>query len=118
MLSVRPSWYARQSFWDPRFTFRREHRLRARSQTRFLLCLNVLELRIATAVYNVPADLELAAAISAADTNGDAQNTIELAPGTYLVIGQQIQAVPAKTLVIAGQGSGVIPNPTERATAF
>jgi hypothetical protein len=52
-----------------------------------------------------PGRVGLLSAIADANTNGDTQNTIKLARGTYLVIGQQIHAVPAKTLVIVGQAA-------------
>ena len=99
---------AARSRCDQSFTCWRIHGFRSRSQTRFLLHLDPLEPRIAPAVYNVPADMTLPAAITAADSNTDSENTINVAPGTYQVIGQEIQAPQAKSLVIAGQGSGVI----------
>lgn len=71
------------------------------------LSLEPLEARRCLAVFNVPADMALAAAISTADSNADSNNTINLAAGTYQVTDQVIQASsPSKSLLIAGAGSG------------
>ena len=99
---------AGQTFWDQLIGFGRRRCCRKVLPRCFRPVLLALEDRVAPAVFNVPADVSLTAAIAAADANGDAQNTINLARGTYQVIGQQIQAAPAKTLVIAGQGQGVV----------
>ena len=80
--------------------------------------LELLETRIAPAVFNVPNGPDpgtnigsLGAAIQLADTNDDTTNIINVAPGTYSVINQQISAATSgastKTLTIVGQDQGV-----------
>jgi hypothetical protein len=74
----------------------------------------VLEDRVAPAIFNVPGRSEpgtnvpdLATAIALADSNSDAENIINLAPGNYTVVNQAILAPATKTLSIVGQGPGV-----------
>jgi hypothetical protein len=68
-----------------------------------------LEERWAPAIFNVPAQMSLAAAITAAEAPGaDKVNTINVAPGTYAVTEQLIQLASSSTLSIIGQGTGVI----------
>jgi hypothetical protein len=107
MTAVGPSLHVGPVPWRGWFVFGRKRRLRARRQARAIARLDRLEARVAPAVYDVPGGMSLSAAIAAADANGDAQNTIDVAPGTYAVVGQRIQAASTKSLAIAGQGPGV-----------
>lgn len=107
MNSDRMSWPRSPSFWRRWAALRRENRIRSRLRSRTVIDLDRLEARLAPAVFNVPADYSLAAAITAAESNGDIQNTIQIAPGTYMVVGQEIQAASSKSLTIVGQGPGV-----------
>ena len=89
-----------------------------RSQGPRQLSIEALEARTLLAVFNVPAQMSLAAAISTADSNTDAQNTINLAPGTYAATELVITPNPAvptasggsapQTLSIVGQAASVV----------
>lgn len=87
------------------------------------LFLEVLEDRLAPAIFNLVPEAadgltgSLRWAISQANSNGDASNTINLAAGTYsltdttagnLLIANANGNVPIKTLTIAGQGQVII----------
>jgi hypothetical protein len=95
----------------------------SRRKKTILPFLEGLEIRISPAVFNVVAATadgdpgSLRDAINQADTNGDVNNLINLATGSYsltyqaagaLLIDDQAAGLAAKTLTIAGAGSGTI----------
>jgi hypothetical protein len=82
------------------------------------LCLELLESRIAPAIFNVPSGGTLLAAINTADSNSDSSNLINVAPGSYQVINPLIQANSSKTLVIDGTGPGVILTANQQGRIF
>src|SRR5262249_22223296 len=68
--------------------------------------LEMLEDRLAPALFSVSNGSSLAAAIAASGSNDDTQNVIDLAPGTYSVTGQVIKVASTKTLAIIGPDQG------------
>ena len=86
---------------DTRRSARKSSRRSDRNRS-FRPSVESLEARLCLAVFNVPADMSLAAAITAADGNTDTGNIINLAAGTYSASEQTIQAGPGKSLTIIG----------------
>ncbi len=95
-------------------------RNRFRRKRQIVLSLESMEIRVTPAVFNVVAATtdgaagSLRDAINQADSNGDADNQINLAAGSYsltdvdagdLLIRDQVPALLAKTLTISGVGA-------------
>ena len=84
-----PGWRVWQAFLGRLFPFHRKPRRQKQRRTGFHLKIEMLEDRMAPAVFNVPSGTEpgtnissLSAAINLADSNSDAANIINLAPGS------------------------------------
>ena len=85
----------------------RERSARRRSRQ---LSFESLESRVLLAVFNVPADMSLAAAITTADSTANSDAAEHHQPGDWHLRGNRalIQVPTTKTLSIVGQGTGVI----------
>jgi len=105
-LSGRRVW---QAILDKLFPARQRRRSRNHRPIGFRPSVEVLENRLAPAIFNVASSQELIDAIDTADTSLDANNTINLAPDIYNVSDQLISALSVHTLVIAGPGPNTAP---------
>jgi len=110
-LSSRYFW---QAILDRLFPGRRPRRRRAQPYDR--LHLEALEDRLVPATFNVPQDTSLLSAISRAAGSSDASSTILVAPGTYPVLNQLLNAT--NSLSIVGTSSGVIFTASKQGRVF